>query len=139
MKLFLLIFLLPFTFTPIGYRQLTWSDFKGTPPANTEAMACTCTNIAIGYDTAYAIFLPERSWTKTNDPEVLRHEQFHFTITYFYADFISRERKLKPPYSAHPIEQILRYWREMQEKYDRETAHGTDTASQKRWEGLIKL
>jgi hypothetical protein len=139
MKLFLILFLLPFTSTPIGYRELKWSDFKGKPPANTEASACTCTNIAIGYDTAYAIFIPERSWTKTNSPEVLRHEQFHFTITYYWADFIAREMKLKPPYSAHHIEQIIRHWREMQEKYDRETAHGTDTVAQRRWEEQIKL
>src|ERR1043165_2329826 len=81
MKLLLLLFLLPFTSTPIGYRQLQWSDFKGRPPANTEASACTCTNIAIGYDTAYAIFIPERSWTKTKDVALLRHEQLHFAIT----------------------------------------------------------
>lgn len=139
MKYFLLILLFPFTDNPISYRQLTWADYKGTPPANTEASACTCTNIAIGYDTAYAIFLPDRSWTNTNDAAVLRHEQFHFTITYYWADYISKERKLKHPSSAHPIEQILMHWREMQEQYDLETSHGTDTITQRQWEERIKL
>jgi hypothetical protein len=139
MKSLLLLLLIPFANAPISYRQLTWEDFKGKPPVAAQGDACTCTNIAIGYDTAYAIFIPERSWTKTNDRELLRHEQFHFTITYYWADFISRERKLKPPYSAHNIEQVLRHWHDMQEKYDTETNHGTDSAAQKRWEGMIKL
>jgi len=133
--LYLLLFLSP----PIPYRQLSWSDFRGTPPIAIEASACTCTNIVIGMDTAYAIFDPTRSWTKTTDADVLRHEQFHFNITYYWANFIAREMKLKPPYSAHSIDQVLRLWRKMQRQYDRETDHGRNEVEQKRWEQLIKL
>src|SRR6185295_13909849 len=136
MKLFLLIFLLPLTSTPIGYRQLQWSDFKGKPPTNTEASACTCTNIAIGYDTAYAIFLPERSWTKTSDPEVLRHERLHFAITRDYATLICAWVKVKnqmhkgyPDFSAE-----LNAWKRKQAQYDAETDHGRDSTAQRRWE-----
>jgi hypothetical protein len=139
MKLLLLLLFIPFSSAPISYRQLAWDDFKGVAPANTEASACTCTNIAIGWDTAYAIFIPERSWSKTNDLELLRHEQFHFTITYYWANFISKERKLKPPYSAHNIEQILRHWHDMEVQYDLETDHGRNTEAQKQWEKKIKL
>lgn len=139
MKPILLLLLIPLSNAPISYRQLVWADFRGKPPINTQATACTCTNIAMGYDTAYAIFIPDRSWTTTSDPELLRHEQFHFTITYFWAGFIAREMKIKPPYSAHSLEQVLRHWREMQERYDRETDHGRDTLAQKQWEERIKL
>lgn len=134
MKLLLLIFLLPFTSTPIGYRQLQWSDFKGKPPANTEASACTCTNIAIGYDTAYAIFIPERSWTKTNDVGLLRHEQGHFAITKWWANEVSWRIKF-----CQSVDVMLNTWRKEQARYDLETNHGQDTAAQRRWEEQIKL
>lgn len=141
MKLFLLIFLLPFTNSPIGYRQLRWEDFKGKPPANTEASACTCTNISIGMDTAYAIFLSDRSWTKTNDPELLRHEQLHFKITEKMAKDIAVWIKVSNALSQHEeaISVLLYKWRLMEELYDLETDHGRDSTAQKRWEQEIKL
>ncbi len=137
MKPLLLLLLIPFTSTPpIPYRQLTWEDFKGKPPANTEAYACTCTNIAIGYDTAYAIFIPERSWTKTNDAAVLRHEQLHFAITKSWAYNIYFCIKYN---HQDAIPDNLRLWSSMQRQYDFETNHGTDSVAQKHWEELIKL
>jgi len=135
MKSLLLILFLPFSNAHISYRQLSWEDFKGSPPPNTEASACTCTNIVIGVDTAYAIFIPDRSWTKTNDPEVLRHEQLHFAITQFCSFIITKQLKsLNKDIDVH-----LRMWRRLENSYDKETNHGQDTIAQRRWEQSIKL
>lgn len=134
---FLLLSLFAATKSPvIHYRQLTWEDFKGKPPVGTEAMACTCTNIVIGMDTAYAIFIPEKSWTKTKDAALLRHEQLHFTITALYAKWISEDMKDKNIHQAS--EDLFDNWRSMEKMYDRETNHGTDTVAQKEWEEKIK-
>ena len=142
MKLFLLIFLLPFTSTPIGYRQLQWSDFKGKPPANTEAMACTCTNIVIGLDTAYGIFISEKSWTKTRDAALLRHEQLHFSITESHAKKLCMWIKVYNGMDKNErpaIGELLSKWRLTQELYELETDHGRDSTAQRRWEEQIKL
>lgn len=133
MKLFLLIFLLPFTSTPIGYRQLRWEDFKGKP--TNDHIASTCTGIVIEKDTAYAVFEPDRSWTRTKDKRILRHEQLHFKITQHWASVLASykvERDLYIPY-------ILEEWNQDQLRYDRETDHGRDSTAQKRWEQEIKL
>lgn len=136
--LYLLLFLSP----PIAYRQLSWSDFKGKVPASAQGDACACTNISIGTDTAFAVFFPERSWTKTNSLVVLRHEQVHFAITRHWAGMIDWSLKLNEmdrlSYS-HPVEDCIKKWRDMEARYDLETDHGRNEAEQKRWEQLIKL
>lgn len=140
MKPLLISLLWFFNTPPIPYRQLTWSDYKGTPPAGVEHDAVTCTNIAIGPDTAYAIFLPERSWVRTRDDRLLRHEQLHFAITRYWADRMNRFRIYDPvehEYSRN-IPYYLDQWREMQRQYDIETNHGQDTAAQRFWEERIK-
>ncbi len=138
MKPLLLLLLIPFTTPPIGYRQLTWEDFKGKPPVAAQGDACTCTNIAIGYDTAYAIFIPERSWTKTKDVRLLRHEQLHFAVTRNYADSITWYLRARCSCSIE-IGEMINKWRITEQHYDAETNHGIDTIAQKHWEELIKL
>lgn len=135
MKLFLLIFLLPFTSAPIGYRQLRWEDFKGKP--TNDHAASTCTGIVIEKDTAYAVFEPDRSWTRTKDGGVLRHEQLHFAITAMYAQFINTDLKNKDHHQL--TEDLLENWGNMEVMYERETDHGRDSTAQKRWEQMIKL
>src|SRR5690349_15937693 len=129
MKLLLLLFLLPFTSTPIGYRQLQWSDFKGKP--TNDHAASTCTGIVIEKDTAYAIFEPERSWTRTANPATLRHEQVHFAITRDYAELICAWIKAKNTatqcYCMPDFSHEFNAWERQQAKYDAETNHGQDT------------
>jgi hypothetical protein len=138
MKLLFILLFIPFTNAPISYRQLAWSDFKGEVPANTEASACTCTNISVGVDTAYAIFIPERSWTKTSDPEVLRHEQLHFAITKKFAEKVFWYLRARCMCSTE-IGTAINDWRVMEQQYDDQTDHGRNTEAQKQWEEKIKL
>ncbi len=134
MKPLLLLLLIPFSNRPISYRQLTWADYKGKPQSS--AIASTCSGIVIEKDTAYAIFEPDRSWTRTNDPAILRHEQLHFAITEKYADAITRSYKVNDyRYVTMKIEE----WDREEERYDYETEHGQNIAAQKQWEEKIKL
>lgn len=141
MKQYLLLLLIPFTNPPLSYRQLTWGDYRGVVPVGVDHDAVTCTNISIGPDSVYAIFLPDRSWTKTTDKVLLRHEQLHFAITRYWAERINQFRvynAVEHEYSRN-LPYYLDQWRAMQRQYDAETNHGTDTTAQKRWEELIKL
>lgn len=133
--LYLLLFLSP----PIPYRQLSWSDFKGKP--TNDHIASSCTGIVIEKDTAYAIFEPDRSWTRTGDSATLRHEQGHFLITRIFAEKINQWRPYNPvdfEYNKGII-YWLDKWDAMESRYDLETDHGRNEAEQKRWENLIKL
>lgn len=132
MKPLLLLLLIPFANAPISYRQLTWADYKGKPQSS--AIASTCSGIVIEKDTAYAIFEPYRSWTRTNDPAILRHEQLHFIITQWWTNKINLYMK-----GVDNIGWWVQKWGEMEEQYDRETDHGRDTLAQKQWEEKIKL
>lgn len=135
----LILLLITVLTPPVSYRQLQWSDFKGKPPAGTEAHACTCSNIVIGMDTAYAIFLPDKSWTRTNDSALLRHEQVHFDITRRFAKKVDEYLKCKSYTCKEPVGFILDRWRLQQAQYDIETDHGQNATEQKRWEEMIKL
>lgn len=138
MKLYLLLLLIPFTNTPIGYRQLTWDDFKGKP--TNDHAASTCTGIVIEKDTAYAVFEPDRSWTRTKSPEVLRHEQLHFAITREYARLINRNLHYEDIRGRSKLVEFNLYeWNVEEERYDLETDHGQNSEKQKQWEEKIKL
>ncbi len=135
----LLLLLIPFANSPISYRQLTWADYKGKPQSS--AIASTCSGIVIEKDTAYAIFEPDRSWTRTNDPAILRHEQIHFWITFLFARQIALRIKRGQATNEEGDGCLVFFdeWRKMEEQYDRETDHGRDTLAQKQWEEKIKL
>ena len=130
MKLLFLLLFIPFLNSPVRYRQLTWADYKGNPTNN--HLASTCSGIVIEKDIAYAIFEPDRSWTRTNDPAVLRHEQVHFLITEYYARIINNvDRRI--------VNWYLDKWNELEERYDLDTDHGRNEKEQKVWEEMYKF
>ena len=139
MKLLLLLLLLfPTTKTPvIHYRQLSWEDYRAPVPPNATNDAITCTNISIGLDTAYAVFYPDRSWMRSADSALLRHEQVHFAITRDYAKIV--DSYLKCPFDdcREKVGKIIEAWRNTERQYDLDTNHGTDTLAQKQWEQKI--
>lgn len=138
MKSLALLLFIPLASSPLRYKQLTWADFKGAPEKS-NVLARTCSGIVIEKDTAYAIFEPDKSWTRTTDVATLRHEQLHFTITKFWAEDISRWRK-----EWHGTEEInskvqyfLEEWDSWERQYDKETDHGNNLEKQKAWEQFI--
>lgn len=134
MKSLLLFLFIPFTLPPIPYRQLTWEDFKGKPEAG-STIARSYTGIVIEKDTAYAIFEPGMSWTKTNGVATLKHEQLHFAITKRWASIITHSLI----YGTLYVCDYLRKWGEEEDRYDLDTDHGNNAEKQKEWEDKIKL
>lgn len=140
MKALFILFLFSFSNTPISYKQLTWADFKGKP--TNDHLASTCSGIVIEKDTAYAVFEPDKSWTRTNDVATLRHEQLHFAITKYWAEKVceAQKRNVKIGFTLNEyIADYLSQWDLMEARYDFETNHGQDAEAQRQWEEKIKL
>ena len=87
-----LIYLLLLLNTPTKYKVLTWEDFKGTAQRSDldgKLIAGTCTGWTMTdsiddgrvYFTLRCDFIPEKSWTLTNDSAILVHEQTHLYIS----------------------------------------------------------
>lgn len=129
MKALSLLLFIPFASKPVPWRVLSWSDFKGQP--NKEALARTQSGIVIENNVATAIFIPDESWTRTNDSATLSHEQLHFDITQLWASKITVA-------NGRFVDYYLEQWGMMESRYDKETEHGNNTAQQARWEREIK-
>lgn len=135
----------------IEYRKLDWSDFKG-PVVNSSA-AETTTQLQLDWvetDGKYtfkvtAWFLPYESFTTTDRPDVLRHEQGHVDLAQIKAiqcmkALVSyqgcnerRKSKVESIY-AHYVKSL----NELQVLYDKETKHSQNSVIQKRWESNIE-
>lgn len=89
---------------------------------------------------AYAIFVPGGSWVKEPTNALLLHEQAHFDITEIHA------RKMRKLFAEMPdpcrlgrtgidnaAKAIIATNYEVQNEYDRATAHGEDTKVQQEW------
>jgi len=137
-------------------RPLTWADFKGRPRMGNFA-ASIFASIAyegdsrlvdgtVEIDLVFKTYmLKYSSWVKgTNNAYGLNHEQRHFDI----AQIITERLKLKLSKMTllpHNFDRVVSFefleaYREMnklQEEYDRETAHGMNSAGQARWDARI--
>lgn len=134
---------IPKTTPPI----ITWSDFKGTPKKEHAALS----SIALGFsytelpdgrimfDSASVTFNPELSYTNTDDPEVLRHEQGHLILAYLlclYENSIPGIHHIH--YSKEQFENMMnemkRRWDRDDKRYDEETQHSENKSQQLKWE-----
>ena len=72
--------------------KLTWSDFRGKQDMESRYKASTTCEIVCTVETTesealvtvYCYFNIEESWTKTDDPYLLNHEQRHFDLYEVY-------------------------------------------------------
>jgi len=119
--------------------KLKWEDFKGkAPEKNTIGLKKAETYYAIELDSEYVegqlpyciikvFFIKNKSWTITNNKEVLAHEQLHFNIGELFARKI-RQRFIElniqgiKDYNLYNDEfnNFLKQERVFQEKYDKE-------------------
>lgn len=153
--------------THAPHKKLTWADFKGLAPAGDAEDA----EIVSGPEGTYEVKKAEKDGTKwkatlekidtkatmdrtrsgvkpdSKTDELLRHEQYHFDISKYWAR--EMEKALKAVVgvgdSAHLavadaeqkaaaiVEEMNRKCDEMQELYDSETNHGKDAAKQAAW------
>jgi len=141
-------------------RNLTWSDFKGTPNSNYYGGAVTASGFAfnsqINFDGkniyldigVYTFFSKNDSWKKPqiNSNYHLLHEQHHFDITRLGSQkFIAEIEKAhftKQNYSALLRSIFDKAYKEnelMQKQYDRETNHSLNVDKQVDWNNKIAV
>jgi len=134
----------------IGWRKLSWNDFKGTPDGHGTSMAFTKLDMQIErkgdrfYFKPVASFIPQKSFTTTKSDLALKHEQLHFDITELYARKITsaikslqgcKYEEYKKAFMIYDSLCIL--WNKEQDRYDLETNHSLNGEKQCEWESKI--
>lgn len=120
------------------------------PPTNTQWLALTQTTIGLTTTETDGIFTfavtlefdRDGSWTKTDDPKVLKHEAVHYDISWVMCE---RIRKALLPYqytgqkkqAVAIYDKLIARWNWMEQLYDRESFHGKDVSGQKKWERFV--
>jgi hypothetical protein len=140
-------------------RRLSWSDFLGRPDMMGDAGALTvyilsfsygCDNGVFSYRVA-SMFQPAQSWVKpavlmraAESDRLLHHEQGHFSLSEVQARRFRRAvNALDQPCDAPEAEMKrlaaaqVRADFETQQRYDRDTAFGTNARRQGEWDGEI--
>ena len=145
---------------PWSSERLGWEDFEGPVNASSSFSANTSSGVSYGWSLTHggneapefkyqvsAFFVPERSWVKAGkkDPHLLTHEQLHFDISELHARKLRQELQDFDPASVRDVKAALQkiYSRiemqrkQMQEQFDRETAHSQNVEAQLKWEQRI--
>lgn len=137
--------------------KLIGSDFKREPIVESHFSAGSHlgTGLEISYSenqlrfTVKAYFVPDKSWIKVDDADLLKHEQTHFDIEEYYARLVRKEfRKIKTKGRSFEsirdesdalFARILQERERFQEQFDVETGHSANTEKEKEWEEKIRL
>lgn len=135
--------------------KLIGSDFKRPPlkESHFSAGSHLGTGLEISADnnhlrfTVKAYFVPDKSWIKVNDTDLLKHEQAHFDIEEYYARLIRKElgriQVKGRPFDAVRAEADEMFARMLAERtrcqdlFDEETGHSVKTDKEKEWEDRI--
>lgn len=139
--------------------RLDWSDFKGAPNYNSDAVAITASGLSFGLTakttssklleftaTVEARFYPDQSWYKKEHVNniILAHEQLHFDITELHARKF-RKQIAETNFTVnikselnHLNKKINKELKAYQEKYDSESNYSRTIEAQKQWQILIK-
>ncbi len=138
--------------------KLSWEDFQGKIPKNTQYAASTQSGMYFSYSVqntngelslttlVSANFNPKESWYKPEkvNAVILAHEQGHFDITEIQA------RELRKNFAAYKVSKNYKNdlqsiytkaesdRRAMQIKYDKETNHSIILEKQKEWDIFIQ-
>lgn len=136
-------------------RKLTWDDFQGNVPAETDFDALTHSEIDFRFEgegvilkfTINTLFDPTQSWKKDGvTKEVLKHEQGHFDITEYHSRLLRKNLKTNRYKGFDTIEQEIRDMfneastaaNEMQLLYDKQTNHSINQKKQNKWNKKIR-
>lgn len=137
-------------------KNLTWSDFKGSPNIDIIAYALTAYKIEIlpsdvqvdndnniqNYKaiTVEAIFYQNESWVYEKSDYLLKHEQLHFDIAGLYAhkirmafDKLKKEKNANFNAYSEVYQKLWAECLETQKIYDRETHHGQLVKENDEW------
>lgn len=132
------------------------ADFRQTPLADSHFSAAS--HVGTGMEMAMqddrlsisvkAYFVPERSWIKVHDEDLLAHEQAHFDIEEYFAR-LARKELAQLKIKGKNFDQIRReadviFARVLDkrsafhEKFDKETNHSQLAKEEEHWEAEIK-
>ena len=140
-------------------RPLTWADFQGRPELMSGAAALSA--YVISYDTectgrtfvprVVSRFLPKISWVKSQhlmnlaSAQILQHEQTHFDVSEVQARRARQELLALPSpcdLSEKDFDRMFNAFgqrdADIQQQYDRETAHGTNVRAQNQWQSRVE-
>ncbi|MAO11655.1 MAG: DUF922 domain-containing protein [Flavobacteriaceae bacterium] len=138
-------------------RQLTWDDFRGSPPSSANFVAST--NSGISFSFSYSEkngnrtmehdvtcnFYPDQSWFKPGKVSeyILKHEQTHFDISELHARIL-RKRIAETTFSKNVKKEIGALYhtteqerQDVQNQYDLETDHSKNIEEEYRWRQKI--
>lgn len=129
------------------WHLLTWADFKGERIVP-ERMSVARSNISIKYnytedkgwyhfDSAEVVFNSDSSFTYTDDPYILQHEQTHLNIAQFICKRTNSNAKFKMWRNQKAIkhfeDEINHEWLQMDFEYDYQTKHSENQLKQLNW------
>ncbi|HET8854861.1 MAG TPA: DUF922 domain-containing protein [Salinimicrobium sp.] len=140
-------------------RDLHWEDFKAAPDHKNSYHAITSSGISFSWSIRISpggeeefrsviqtYFNPMESWVKKAGKSafLLAHEQLHFDISELHA------RKLKKAVEQYEVtpeikrdmrkifDSIQRERVKMQERFDVESRHGTDSIMEAKWQNQVR-
>ncbi len=141
-------------------RPLTWTDFRARPHAGLFKAAETVSTVTyligcLGQETRFTVlttFSTMESWVRPDvraDPAasdaMLQHEQTHFDITELFGRELRRALDAADGLCPHDLARARALFdslstasRQLQERYDRETRHGTDRDAQAFWSTWVR-
>ena len=139
--------------------KLNWTNFRGEPKTNTDAVAVTASGITFSYSMSRtnskivdftaiveAHFYPDKSWYNQSvaDAYILKHEQLHFDITELHV------RKFRKLISQLIVNNSLKSTLDrlhqnintqlsvMQNLYDMESNNSINKEQQSKWSSYIE-
>jgi hypothetical protein len=138
---------------------IVWADFRGKPRLGTPTAAQTSSGVSYVIQCrdahlAFAVlaaFVPTESWVRPDVPlsptanaPTLRHERTHFAITELFARRLRAALATSQGICPHHTKDARRIFDQLksaaddlQTRYDRETAHGTNPGNQAQWDRKI--
>lgn len=143
-------------------RKLSWGDFLASAPKANAHSALS--RVEVHYESKVdkagkmtmdieAVFIKELSWVKPEDKndQILKHEQYHFHITEWWARKLRKEivskkwntKSFEKEYNSL-FKKMMGQLLKEQLRYDEETNHSKITEKQSEWEkkidqGLVEL
>lgn len=136
--------------------KLNGSDFK--LPPETDSHFSAGSHLGTGMEisgngeqltfTVQAYFVPEKSWIKVQDADLLAHEQAHFDLEEYYARLVRKELS-RIQVKGRPFDAIRRdadailtrtltERTQAQERFDEETGHSVNVIKEQAWEAQIR-
>jgi hypothetical protein len=142
------LILLLFPFVSMCQTNLTWANFKAKPNPHHTAMSALSIGwyqstwedgVHIRFDSATVEFNEYGSYTNTDDPYILNHEQQHLNILFLQVRAINKWihihhiKYTQEQFDAMQLE-LTRRWVKQDNLYDDQTRNSEDKEMQRKWD-----